>query len=52
MSRIIHKIRSLLATCPHDGLTTPILGFRGGEIWRCERCGSRLVFSDPYDAPR
>ena len=46
MSRILHKILSLVTACPHDGLATPVLTFNGGEIWRCERCGSEVVFTD------
>jgi len=49
MAWIIGKIRSLLCECNHDGLTTPLRTFRGGEVWRCEQCGGEIVVVDELD---
>jgi hypothetical protein len=51
MSWLMHKIRSVLHECSHDGPTTPVRSFRGGDVWRCELCGAELVFADEFDLP-
>jgi hypothetical protein len=51
MNAILTKLAMLLHQCEHDGPITPVRTLPGAEIWRCETCGSDLLYMDELEPP-